>query len=160
MHDDRKLFEMLTLEGAQAGLSWSTILKRREQYRAAFDNFDIQKVASYSEQKIQHLLGDIGIIRNRLKIQSTIHNAKSIISIQAEYGSFDSYVWAFVSGVPVANHWQSVKDVPARTQLSDTMSKQLKKRCFGFVGSTICYAFIQAIGIVDDHTSECFLYKG
>jgi DNA-3-methyladenine glycosylase I len=154
-HDDRTLFEFLILEGAQAGLSWDTILRKRENYRAAFDNFDPEQVAKYGRRKIQALLRDPGIIRNRLKIASAVQNAKAFLKIQEEFGSFDRYIWQFVGGQPVTNPWTS-KRVPARTLVSDTMSKDLKKRGFTFVGSTICYAFMQAVGMVNDHAKDCF----
>jgi DNA-3-methyladenine glycosylase I len=154
-HDDRTLFEFLILEGAQAGLSWDTILKKRENYRLAFDGFNPARVAIYDRRKIQSLLRDPGIVRNRLKIASAVQNAKAFLKIQEEFGSFDRYIWQFVGGQPVTNPWTS-KRVPARTVVSDTMSKDLKKRGFTFVGSTICYAFIQAVGMVNDHSRDCF----
>jgi DNA-3-methyladenine glycosylase I len=160
LHDDRGLFEFLVLEGAQAGLSWITILKKRENYRRAFDNFDVKKVARYDSRKIQKLLADPGIVRNRLKIKSAVGNAKAFIAVQKEFGSFDKYIWQFVGGKPLSNRWKSMKQIPARTEISDAMSKDLRKRGFNFVGSTICYAFMQAVGMVNDHTKECFLYKG
>ena len=153
-HDDRHLFEMLPLEGAQAGLSWITVLRKRENYRAAFDNFVIKKVAAYGEEKVEQLLADPGLIRNRLKIVSTIKNAKGVLAIQKEFGSFDAYLWAFVDGKPIHNSWDS-GGVPASTEISDKMSKDLKKRGFGFVGTTICYAFMQATGMVNDHIVAC-----
>lgn len=155
-HDDRHLFEMLTLEGAQAGLSWITILKKREGYRKAFDNFDVQKVAKYNSRKAESLMKDAGIVRNRLKIQSTIQNAKMFIQVQQEFGSFDKYLWQFVNGKPIVNQWKTLKDFPARTKESDWLSKDLLKRGFKFVGSTICYAYMQAVGMVNDHTIDCF----
>jgi DNA-3-methyladenine glycosylase I len=155
LHDDRKLFEFLILEGAQAGLSWDTILKKRENYRAAFDGFDPRRVAACGRQKIQSLLKDAGIVRNRLKINSAVQNANAFLKVQAEFGSFDRYVWQFVGGRPIVNPWRS-KQVPASTPESDAMSKDLKKRGFTFVGSTICYAFMQAVGMVDDHAKDCF----
>jgi DNA-3-methyladenine glycosylase I len=158
VHDDRLLFEFLILEGAQAGLSWATILKKRENYRAAFDNFSAEKIANYDERKYQALLENPGIVRNRLKIQATIQNAKAFLVVQNEYGSFDPYIWQFVGGKPIVNSWKSLKEVPARTAESDAMSKDLKKHGFKFVGSTICYAFMQAVGMVNDHTVDCFRY--
>ena len=159
VHDDRLLFEMLILEGAQAGLSWLTILKKRENYRAAFDNFDAEKVARYDQRRRETLMLDAGIVRNRLKIDSTIDNAKAILAVREEFGSFDAYVWRFVNGAPIQNARQSLKDVPARTAESDAMSKDLKKRGFRFVGSTICYAFMQAVGMVNDHLVDCFRHR-
>jgi DNA-3-methyladenine glycosylase I len=157
-HDDRVLFEFLILEGAQAGLSWDTILRKRENYRTAFDGFDPKKVASYDRNKTQQLLSDEGIIRNRLKIASAIRNAKAFLEVQKEFGSFDLYIWQFVGGKPKVNAWHLGKPLPARTSESDAMSKDLKKRGFNFVGSTICYAFMQAVGLVNDHAVECFRY--
>jgi DNA-3-methyladenine glycosylase I len=161
-HDDRVLFEFLILEGAQAGLSWDTILQKRENYRAAFDGFDPKKIARYDRRKTQRLLcsKDAGIIRNRLKIASAIQNAKAFLAVQEEFGSFDRYIWQFVGGKPRVNAWRLGKKIPARTTESDAMSKDLKKRGFNFVGSTICYAFMQATGIVNDHAVECFRYPG
>ncbi|MCC9624636.1 DNA-3-methyladenine glycosylase I [Thalassospira sp. MA62] len=159
VHDDRHFFEMLILEGAQAGLSWLTILTRRETYRAAFDNFDVQKVASYDTAKYEALLADPGIIRNKLKISATIQNAQKFIDIQNQFGSFDSYIWNFVDGRPEIHHYATMKDVPAQTDLSDQISKDLKKRGMKFVGSTIIYSFLQATGIVMDHTTDCFRYR-
>ena len=158
-HDDRNLFEFLLLEGAQAGLSWDTILRKRENYRRAFDNFDVHAIASYREKKIQSLLRNDGIVRNRLKIVSAINNAKACLAVQAEFGTFDGYIWQFVGGKPRVNRWQSLEEVPARTAVSDAMSKDLKKRGFRFVGSTICYAFMQAVGMVNDHILGCFRYR-
>jgi DNA-3-methyladenine glycosylase I len=158
VHEDRLLFEFLILEGAQAGLSWITILRKRQNYRRAFDNFDARKIARYDARKIRKLLTDAGIVRNRLKIQSAVQNARSFLAVQKEFGSFDRYIWQFVGGKPVRNHWKSLKEVPARTTQSDAMSKDLLKRGFKFVGSTICYAFMQAIGMVNDHTTDCFRY--
>lgn len=155
LHDDRKLFEMITLEGAQAGLSWSTILHRREGYRRAFHGFDIAKVAAMTDADVERLMDDPGIIRNRAKILSTIGNAKAVKSIQHEVGSFDSYLWSFVNGKPIKNRPTSLQEVPAKTELSDRLSKDLQKRGFKFVGSTICYAFMQAVGMVDDHAADC-----
>lgn len=159
VHDDRKLFEMLILEGAQAGLSWITILRKRGNYKAAFDNFDAKKIAKYDEQKIKLLLQNEGIVRNKLKINAAVINAKLFLEIQKEFGSFDKYIWQFVGGKPIINHRISLKDVPAKTKESDAMSAALKKRGFKFVGSTICYAFMQAVGMVNDHTTDCFRYK-
>jgi DNA-3-methyladenine glycosylase I len=157
-HDDRTLFEFLILEGAQAGLSWNTILNKRENYRAAFDQFDPQRVATYNRRKMQQLLKDEGIVRNRLKIDSAVANAKAFLRLQQEFGSFDRYIWGFVKGEPKVNSWKSMKQVPAQTAESDAMSKDLKARGFNFVGSTICYAFMQAVGMVNDHLVECFRY--
>ena len=159
VHDDRKLFEMLILEGAQAGLSWITILRKRENYRNAFDGFDVKKIARYDRRKVKSLLSNEGIVRNRLKIAATIGNAKAFLDIQKEFGSFDAYVWKFVGGKPKRNNPKILKDVPAKTAESDAMSKDLKKRGFSFVGSTICYAFMQAVGMVNDHTAKCFKGK-
>jgi DNA-3-methyladenine glycosylase I len=156
-HDDRVLFEFLILEGAQAGLSWETILKKRDAYRGAFAGFDPKKVARFTAADEKRLLADAGIVRNRLKISSAITNAKTFLDVQREFGSFDRYIWGFVGGEAVRNSWKSLKDVPARTAESDAMSKDLKRRGFRFVGSTICYAFMQAVGMVDDHTADCFL---
>jgi len=158
VHDDRLLFEFLILEGAQAGLSWITILKKRGNYRRAFDNFDAHKISRYNSRKIEKLLGDPGIVRNRLKIASAVGNAKALLSVQEEFGSFDNYIWRFTEGKPIHNHWKSLKEVPARTPASDAMSRDLIKRGFKFVGSTICYAFMQAVGMVNDHTVDCFRY--
>jgi DNA-3-methyladenine glycosylase I len=158
-HDDRVLFEFLILEGAQAGLSWTTILNKRANYRRAFDRFDPQKVARYDARKVKQLLADAGIVRNRLKIAATIQNAKAFLAVQKEFGSFDAYVWSFVGGAPMCNARKSMKEVPARTPESDAMSKALLKRGFKFVGSTICYAFMQAVGLVNDHAIDCFRYK-
>ena len=159
VHDDRLLFEFLILEGAQAGLSWSTILKKRPAYRAAFDRFQPRKVARYSEAKIAALLTNPAIVRNRLKIRSAVQNAQAFLSVQKEFGSFDAYIWQFVGGQPIQNHWAQGRDVPARTTQSDAMSKDLRKRGFTFVGSTICYAFMQAVGMVNDHLVSCFRHK-
>jgi len=156
VHDDRRLFEFLILEGAQAGLSWITILKKRPAYRAAFDRFDARKVARYDASKIASLLADAGIVRNRLKIASAVTNARSFLEVRKEFGSFDRYIWGFVDGRPVANRWRRPEDVPARTPQSDAMSKDLQRRGFKFVGSTICYAFMQATGMVNDHAIGCF----
>ncbi len=159
VHDDRKLFEMLILEGAQAGLSWITILRKRENYKKAFNNFDAKKIARYDAKKVRSLLKDEGIVRNRLKIGATISNAKAFLEVQREFGSFDKYVWQFVEGKQMENQRKSMKDVPAMTPESDAMSKNLKKHGFRFVGSTICYAFMQATGMVNDHVVGCFRYK-
>jgi DNA-3-methyladenine glycosylase I len=156
VHDDRKLFEMLILEGAQAGLSWSTILRKRENYRKAFDNFDPRKVAVYGKRKIAVLLKDEGIVRNRLKIEAATTNARAFLAVQQEFGSFDRYIWQFVGGSPKRNARKSLKEIPARSPESDAMSKDLKRRGFRFVGSTICYAFMQATGMVNDHTVGCW----
>ncbi len=159
VHDDRQLFEMLILEGAQAGLSWLTILRKRESYRKAFDHFDAKKVARYTPARIKKLMNDPGIVRNRLKIESTVRNARAFLRIQKEFESFDRYIWQFVGGRPIRNARKTMKDIPARTPESDAMSKDLKKRGFNFVGSTICYAFMQAVGLVNDHTTDCFRYR-
>ena len=158
VHNNRKLFEFLILEGAQAGLSWSTILKRRKNYRKAFDNFDPKKIAKYSKKDIRRLLSDSGIIRNRLKIAATINNAKRFLEIQKEYGSFDKYIWQFVKYKPIKNTFKKLTQLPAKTKESEAMSKNLKKRGFRFVGPTICYAFMQAVGMVNDHVTNCFRY--
>ncbi len=158
VHDDRTLFEFLILEGAQAGLSWDTILKKRTHYRTAFDNFDPVRVARYTPRKVERLLADPGIVRNRLKVESAVKNAQAFLKVQKEAGSFDAYIWQFVGGRTHQNTWRSLKDVPARTAASDAMSKDLKKRGFSFMGSTICYAFMQATGMVNDHTLDCFRY--
>jgi DNA-3-methyladenine glycosylase I len=157
-HDDRKLFEMLILEGAQAGLSWITILKKRENYRKAFDNFDAGKIAEYDASKIQELLANEGIIRNRLKINAAIQNAKAFLTVQQEFGSFDAYIWQFIGGRPRKNAWKSMEELPAKTPESEAMSRDLVKRGFKFVGPTICYAFMQAVGMVNDHLVDCFRY--
>jgi DNA-3-methyladenine glycosylase I len=154
--DDRRLFEFLILEGAQAGLSWSTILKKREGYRAAFDGFDSQVVASYDERKTAELLADAGIVRNRLKVASAVSNAQSFLVVQEEYGSFSDYIWAFVDGTPIQNQWRTLADIPATTPLAETISKDLKRRGFRFVGPTIVYAHMQATGMVNDHVVGCF----
>lgn len=156
VHDDGRLFEFLILEGAQAGLSWETILNKRENYRAAFDGFDAQRVAAYDRRKTAQLLKNPGIVRNRLKVASAVRNAQALLRVQEEFGSFDRYVWQFVDGRPRMNSWKSGSQVPARTPESDAMSKALKKRGFNFVGSTICYAFMQAVGMVNDHAVQCF----
>jgi DNA-3-methyladenine glycosylase I len=158
-HDDRVLFEFLVLEGAQAGLSWDTILRKRDNYRAAFDHFDARKIARYNQRKINSLMRDEGIVRNRLKILSVIKNAKAFLEVQAEYGSFDRYLWKFVGGRPIVNARKTLSQIPARTAESDAMSKDLKKRGFSFVGSTICYALMQAVGMVNDHVLTCFRYR-
>jgi DNA-3-methyladenine glycosylase I len=159
IHDDRTLFEFLVLEGAQAGLSWSTILRKREGYRIFFDNFDARKISKYSENTVSRLLTDSGIIRNRLKINAAITNARAFLQVQREFGSFDSYLWQFVHGRPIQNSWRKMTDIPSRTPESDAMSKDLMKRGFKFVGTTICYAFMQAVGMVNDHVVDCFRYK-
>ena len=158
-HDDNELFEMLILEGAQAGLSWETVLKKRENYRKAFDGFDPVKVSNYTESKILALLENEGIIRNRLKIRSAVRNAKVFLAIQKEFGSFDNYIWGYVNGTPIQNNFKSLSDIPAKTELSDMISRDLKKRGMSFVGSTIIYAFLQSIGVVNDHTENCYRYK-
>ena len=157
-HDDRHFFEMLTLEGAQAGLNWRTILYKRDGYRRAFDNFDAGKVARYDARRVKTLLADPGIVRNRLKVESTIDNAKAFLAVQKEFGSFDAYIWTFVGKKPIVNSWKRLAQIPASTRESDAMSKDLKKRGFRFVGSTICYAFMQATGLVNDHLVDCFRY--
>lgn len=159
VYDDRKLFEMLCLEGAQAGLSWLTILKRREGYLTAFDQFDAEKIVQYDEEKLEALRNDERIIRNRLKIKSVVTNAESFLAIQRQYGSFSNYIWSFVDGKPVINSWESSAQVPITTETSDRMSKQLKKDGFKFVGSTICYSYMQAVGMVNDHTTNCHCFK-
>jgi len=159
VHDDRTLFEFLILEGAQAGLSWRTVLNKRENYRKAFDQFDAEKIARYSEAKVARLLSDEGIIRNKLKIRSAILNARAFLKVREEFGSFDAYQWGFVDGRPIINHHKSMKDVPAKTNISDAMSKDLLKRGFKFVGSTICYAHMQAVGMVNDHLVSCFRHQ-
>jgi DNA-3-methyladenine glycosylase I len=159
LHDDRALFEFVILEGAQAGLSWDTILKKRDRYRVAFDGFDAKKIAKYDRRKIQALLGDEGIVRNRLKISSAVQNAAAFLAVQSELGSFDRYIWRFVGGKPRANAWKTITQVPSRSAESDAMSQDLKKRGFTFVGTTICYAFMQATGMVNDHVVECFRYR-
>jgi DNA-3-methyladenine glycosylase I len=159
LHDDQKLFELLILEGAQAGLSWNTILQKRENYRKAFDYFDPAKVAWYDARKTARLLADAGIVRNRLKIAGAIRNAKAFLKVQDEHGGFDPYIWRFVGGEPQKNNWRTHQEVPASTPESDAMSKDLRKRGFTFVGSTICYAFMQAVGMVNDHELSCFRRK-
>lgn len=158
-HDDVHLFEMLTLEGAQAGLSWSTILNKREGYRRAFGGFDPVRVARYSPSKVEALLTDPGIVRNRLKVESTVQNARAVLDVQAELGSLDALLWSFVDGVPVVNRWRELGNIPAETDASSTMSKELKRRGFRFVGPTVCYAFMQACGLVNDHLVACFRYR-
>lgn len=156
VHDEHGLFEFLVLEGAQAGLSWHTILQKRARYREVFAEFDPQKVALYDDARAQILLADVGIVRNRLKIAATINNARQFLRVQAEFGSFDRYLWHFVDGKPIVNHWDTHTQVPAKTALSDVLSKDLSRRGFKFVGSTICYAMMQAVGMVNDHTVDCF----
>jgi DNA-3-methyladenine glycosylase I len=159
LHDDQRLFEFVILEGAQAGLSWVTILKKREAYRKAFDEFEIAKVARYQPSRIEKLLANAGIVRNRLKIEAAVVNARCTLAVQKEFGSLDAYLWQFVEGRPIRNAWKSLKELPATSWHSDTMSKDMRKRGFKFVGSTICYAFMQAVGMVNDHTVNCFRYK-
>lgn len=159
VHDDRLLFEMLCLEGAQAGLSWWTVLQKRENYIKAFDNFDAEKIVKYNQKKIDELLNNPGIIRNKLKVNSFIRNAKAFLEVQKENSSFDKYIWSFTGGKPIVNKWKTLKEVPATSEISDKMSKELKKKGFNFVGSTICYSFMQACGMVNDHTTDCFRYK-
>ena len=159
VHDDRRLFAFLVLEGAQAGLSWLTILKKRENYRKAFHAFDCERIARYTDADVARLLADAGIVRNRLKIASAIQNARSVLAIQEAYGSLAAYLWRYVDGVPRQNAWGSMAEIPARTELSDAMSRDLKKRGFKFVGSTICYAFMQAVGMVNDHTTDCYRHQ-
>lgn len=158
-HDDQQLFEFLILEGAQAGLSWLTILKKRENYRKAFDHFDDKKVAAYTQLDIDRLLANPGIIRNKLKIKSAIQNAQGVLKIQKEFGSLNNYLWRYVDGKPKQNSWKTLAELPAKTELSERISKDLKKRGFNFVGPTICYAFMQAIGMVNDHTTDCFRHQ-
>lgn len=159
LHDDQLLFEFLLLEGAQAGLSWITILRKRENYRKAFDHFDPVKISRYSDKKIEKLLQDPGIVRNKLKVNAAVTNAKAFLETQKEFGTFDKYIWGFVGGKPIQNRFKTIQDIPASTDVSDVMSKNLKKRGFKFVGSTICYAFMQATGMVNDHITSCFRYK-
>jgi DNA-3-methyladenine glycosylase I len=159
LHDDGRLFEFLILEGAQAGLSWLTILKKRENYRLALDGFDPRKIAEYDSAKIQNLLKNPGIVRNRLKLDATVTNARAFLKVQREFGSFDKYIWQFVDGRPIRNRWKFVAQIPARSNESDSMSTELKRRGFKFVGTTICYAFMQAVGMVNDHTVDCFRYQ-
>ncbi len=158
VHDDRKLFELLTLEGAQAGLSWETILKKRENYRRAFDNFDAARIARYTERDVERLLADAGIVRNRLKVAATVNNAQRFLEVQEEFGSFEEYIWRFVGGRPIKNCFRALSEMPAKTEESEAMSKELLRRGFKFVGPTICYAFMQAVGMVNDHTIACFRY--
>jgi DNA-3-methyladenine glycosylase I len=159
VHDDRLLFEFLLLEGAQAGLSWLTVLRKRDNYREAFDRFDPAKVALYENEKIEELLQNPGIIRNRRKVEAAVTNARAFLEVQAKYGSFDAYIWSFVDGKPIVNQWKTMKGIPAATSLSDTISKDLMKKGFKFVGSTIVYSHMQATGMVNDHTVDCFRYK-
>jgi len=159
LHDDRALFEFLVLEGAQAGLSWETVLRKRENYRLAFDGFDPAKIARYDAAKIKKLLGDAGIIRNRLKIEAAVKNADAFLAVQKEFGSFDRFIWQFTGGKPRRNRFRTLKDIPARTPESDAMSRELKRRGFTFVGSTICYAHMQATGMVNDHLTGCFRWR-
>jgi DNA-3-methyladenine glycosylase I len=159
LHDDRRLFEFLILEGAQAGLSWLTILRKRENYRLALDGFDPRKVAAYDTRKIEELLKNSGIVRNRLKLEASVLNARAFLQIQTEFGSFDRYLWKFVHGRPIRNKWKAVTEIPPTTPASDHMRKDLKRRGFKFVGPTICYAFMQAVGMVNDHTVDCFRYR-
>ena len=159
VHDDRLLFEFLILEGAQAGLSWLTILKKRENYRKAFNTFDYERIARYTEKDVKRLLTDSGIVRNRLKIESAVRNGRAVLEICREHGSLDSFLWQYVDGTPIQNNFNSMAEIPTRTALSDTLSEDLKKRGFNFVGSTICYAFMQAVGMVNDHTTQCFRHK-
>lgn len=158
-HDDRKLFEMLILEGVQAGLSWSLILKKRAGYRRAFDDFDASKIANYDDQKVQELLANPEIVRNRLKVQAAIQNARAFLALQSQYGSFDAYIWQFVDGQPRQDSWQTLQEIPATTRESDAMSNELKRLGFTFVGTTICYSFMQAVGMVNDHVVECFRWR-
>ncbi len=159
IHDDQLLFEFLILEGQQAGLSWSTILAKRDTYRIAYDNFDPHTIIHYDQKKRATLLNDPGVVRNKLKVNSVVTNAKVFLEIQKEYGSFDHFIWSFVDGTPITNTWKTMEEVPASTELSDVMSKTLKKKGFKFIGTTICYAYMQAIGMVNDHTTDCFRYQ-
>jgi DNA-3-methyladenine glycosylase I len=159
VHDDRKLFEMLILEGVQAGLSWSLILKKRDGYLQAFDGFDAHKIAQYDDRKVQKLLANPEIVRNGLKIQAAIQNARAFLELQSQYGSFDAFLWRFVGGQPIQNAWKTLQEIPASTRESDAVSKELKRQGFTFVGTTICYAFMQAVGMVNDHTVECFRWQ-
>ena len=159
VHDDRHLFEMLILEGAQAGLSWLTILKKRENYRKAFHDFNYERIASYTSRDVRRLLDDAGIVRNRLKIESTVKNARVTLDILEEFGTLDSFVWRYVDGIPIQNKWKTMAELPVKTEISGMMSKDLKKRGFNFVGPTICYAFMQAVGMVNDHTTDCFRHE-
>ncbi len=158
VHDDRTLFELLTLEGAQAGLSWETILKKRENYRRAFDNFDAARIARYTDRDVERLLADAGIVRNRLKVAATVNNAQHFLEVREEFGSFEEYIWRFVGGKPIKNSFRALSEMPAKTEESEAMSKELRRRGFRFVGPTICYAFMQAVGMVNDHTVDCFRY--
>ncbi len=158
VHDDRTLFELLTLEGAQAGLSWETILKKRENYRRAFDNFDAARIARYTKRDMERLLADAGIVRNRLKVAATVNNAQRFLEVREEFGSFEEYIWRFVGGRPIKNSFRALSEMPAKTEESEAMSVELRRRGFKFVGSTICYAFMQAVGMVNDHTVGCFRY--
>lgn len=160
VHEDRRLFEFIVLEGAQAGLSWLTILKKRENYHKAFDGFDFERIARYGQKDITRLLNDPGIVRNRLKIEAAIKNARGVLAIRQEYGTLDAFLWRYVGGVPVKNAWKKMAEIPVTTKESDQMSKDLKRRGFNFVGSTICYSFMQAVGMVNDHTTGCFRYRG
>ncbi|MGH8119253.1 MAG: DNA-3-methyladenine glycosylase I [Gammaproteobacteria bacterium] len=159
VYNDRKLFEFLVLEGSQAGLSWITILRKRPAYRAAFDNFDFHKIARYKENKVKYLLLDAGIVRNELKIRSAVQNARAFLEVRREYGTFSRYMWGFTGGKPLHNRWKQLSEIPANTSLSDVLSKDLKQRGFKFVGSTICYAHMQAVGMVNDHLVSCFRYR-
>lgn len=159
VHDDHRLFEFLILEGAQAGLSWLTILKKRENYRRAFDGFDCGRIARYTRRDVERLLKDSGIVRNRLKVESAIRNARGTLDLREEFGSLDAFLWRYVDGAPVQNKWKRLADIPAHTETSDRMSRDLKKRGFNFVGSTICYAFMQAVGMVNDHVTDCFRHR-
>lgn len=159
LHDDRKLFEFIVLDGAQAGLSWLTILKKREGYREAFDEYDIKTIAEYDEDKVSELLANPGIIRNRLKVASAIRNAKAFLEVQSEFGSFDQFIWQFTDGKTIQNSWRTMGDIPTKTAEAEAMSKELKRRNFNFVGPTICYAFMQAAGMVNDHVVDCFRYE-
>jgi DNA-3-methyladenine glycosylase I len=156
LHDDRRLFEMLNLEGAQAGLSWITILRKRENYRVAFDNFEAERIVHYDDAKIAELLQNPGIVRNRLKVQAVVKNARAFLAVQEEFGSFDAYIWGFVDGAPIVNHWRTRAEVPTATDRSRAMSKDLKRRGFTFIGPTICYAYMQSVGMVNDHLVGCF----
>ncbi len=158
VHDDRTLFEFLTLEGAQAGLSWETILNKRENYRRAFDNFDAARIARYTERDVERLLADAGIVRNRLKVAATVNNAQRTLEVREEFGSFEEYIWRFVGGRPIKNRFRALSEMPAKTEESEAMSVELRRRGFKFVGPTICYAFMQAVGMVNDHTIGCFRY--
>ena len=159
LHDDQRLFEMLILEGAQAGLSWLTILRKRDSYRKAFRGFDCETVAAFTKRDLERLLADAGIVRNRLKLEAALKNAWGVLAIQEEFGSLDEFLWRYVDGVPLQNKWKSIAELPAQTALSVAMSKDLKRRGFNFVGPTICYAFMQSVGMVNDHTPDCFRYK-